>query len=43
MIKYGHLKEYISSLHQKEKPKRVIDVITLQFSSIKQIKKKLYN
>lgn len=43
LIKEGHLKEYISGLQQKDKAKRIIDVITPQFSSIKQMKKKIYN
>lgn len=37
------MKEYISDLQQKDKLERVIDVITPQFSSIKQMKKKIYN
>lgn len=43
LIKEGHLKEYMSDLQQKDKVERVIEVITPRLSSIKQIKKKIYN
>lgn len=43
LIRDGHLKEYISGMQQMDKPERVIEVITLQFSSITQIKRKIYN
>lgn len=37
------MKEYVSGLQQKDKVERIIKVITPQFSSIKRIKKKIYN
>lgn len=44
LIKESHLKVYIFGMQQqKDKGERIIDVITPQFSSIKQIKRKIYN
>lgn len=44
MIREGYLKEYISGTQQqKDKGERVINVITPEMSSIKNIKKRIYN
>lgn len=44
MIREGYLKEYISGTQQqKDKGERVINMITPEMSSIKNIKKRIYN